>query len=188
MAFQRRRDNAPMSAEPTTARLGRAPRAAGWLLKIAVANAGAAVYGAVMVGVLFAAEDARHEGYPATIEAALIVLALYWLTSLYTHTLGARLRNREPLNAKLLWQGCVYELPIVEGALVPILALLLTWAAGYAVGTGVSAALWTTVVVIVVLEVAAGWRSRRDPRSLLLQAGAGAVMGLALIGLKLVLH
>jgi hypothetical protein len=141
-----------------------------------------------MVGVLLAAEDARHEGYAATFEAAVIVLALYWLTGLYTHSLGVRLRNREPLNAKLVWHSCVYELPIVEGALVPILALLLTWAAGFTVTTGVTAALWTTVAVIVVLEVAAGWRSRRDPRSLWLQAAAGAVMGLALIGLKLVLH
>jgi hypothetical protein len=183
-----RRDNAAMSVESTRVPVGRTPRAGSWLLKVALANAGGAVYGAVMVGVLLAAEDASHEGYAATIEAALIVLALYWLTSLYTHTLGVRLRNREPLNAKLLWHGCVYELPIVEGALVPILALLLTWGAGFAVTTGVTAALWATVVVIVVLEVAAGWRSRRDRRSLLLQAAAGAVMGLALIGLKLVLH
>ncbi len=71
----------------------RLARAAGWLLTVAADNAGAAVHGAVMIGVLFAAEDARHEGYPATIEAAAVVLALYWLMNLYTHTLGVHLRS-----------------------------------------------------------------------------------------------
>jgi hypothetical protein len=52
----------------------------------------------------------------------------------------------------------------------------------------VNAALWATAGTIVVLEIAAGWRSRPLARGFLLQAGAGAVMGLALIGLKLVLH
>src|SRR5262249_4209636 len=93
-------------------------RAAGWLLTVAAANAGGAVYGAVMVGVLLAAEDARHVGYAATIEAAVVVLALYWLTSLYAHTLGMRLRSQQHLNAALIWRGCVHELPILEGAVV----------------------------------------------------------------------
>jgi hypothetical protein len=49
-----------------------------------------------MVGVLLAAEDARHVGYPATFEAAVIVLAIYLLTRLYTHSLGDRMRAGSP--------------------------------------------------------------------------------------------
>jgi hypothetical protein len=140
-----------------------------------------------MIGVLLAAEDARHEGYPATIEAAAVVLALYLLTNLYAHTLGMRLRSREPLNARLVWRGCVHELPILEGALVPVAALLVAWAAGFALTSAVNAALWTAAAVVIVLEIAAGWRSRVG-RALWIQAIAGAAMGLALIALKLVLH
>jgi len=140
-----------------------------------------------MIGVLLAAEDARREGYAATIEAAVVVLALYWLTSLYTHTLGARLRGRESLSPSLIWRSCVHELPILEGALIPVLALLVTWAAGLALTSGVTVALWTAVVCIVVLEVAAGWRARHRG-GLWLQVAVGATMGLALIALKLVLH
>jgi hypothetical protein len=162
-------------------------RAAGWFLTVALANAGEAVYGAVMIGVLLAAEDARREGYPATIEAAAVVLGLYLLTHLYTHTLGMRLRSGEPLSATLLWRGCIHELPTLEGALVPVLALLVMWAAGHAVTSGVTAALWTTAVVVVILELAAGWRSRKRDR-LWLRAIFGATIGLALIALKLVLH
>jgi len=158
------------------------------LAGVASENAEGAVYGTVMVGVLLAAEDPRREGYPGTIEAAALVLVLYLLTHLYTHILGARLRTSEPLSMTLLRHGCVHELPIIEGALVPTLALLVAWAAGAHVTSGVTIALWTTVVTILVLEVTAGWRARLRLRRLWLQAGAGAIMGLAIIALKLILH
>ena len=114
----------------------RTPRVGAWLVDVAAANAGRAVYGAVMVGVLLAAENARHEGYPATIEAAVIVLVLYWLTSFYTHALGERLQRRESLNATLLWRSCIHELPVMEGALIPVLVLLVAWATGFTVDSG----------------------------------------------------
>jgi hypothetical protein len=140
-----------------------------------------------MIRVLLAAEDARHEGYRATIEAAALSAALYWLTRVYADTLGVRLGRRSQLNAELLWRSCLHEVPILEGALIPIVALLVAWAAGFAVASGVTAALWATVASIVVLEVAAGWRSR-DRRGIWLEAVASAALGLALIALKLVLH
>jgi hypothetical protein len=176
-----------LSQAPTSSD-ARLLRFAAWLLDVTTANAAGAVYGAMMVGVLLAAEDARHEGYPATIEAATIVMLLYLLTNLYAHTLGVRLQRREALNPSLLWRSCLHELPLVEGALVPFFVLLLTWAVGLTVATGVTAALWTAAGTIVVLEVAAGWRSRRGPRDLWLQIAAGVVIGVALIGLKLALH
>ncbi len=159
-----------------------------WLVGVTTANAGGAVYGAVMVGVLFAAEDTHREGYPATIEAAAVVLVLYWLTNLYTHTLGIRLQKREPLNLRLLWRSAVHELPIVEGALIPLVVLLLMWAAGLTVDAAVTAALWAAAGMIVILEVTAGRRARQGPRDLWAQTGAGVAIGLALVGLKLVLH
>jgi hypothetical protein len=177
-----------MSSRAPDARRTRLPGRGGRLATVALTHAGGAVYGAVMVGVLLASEDARGAGYGATIEAALVVLALYWLTNLYAHTLGERLQRREHLHLKLVWRSCMHELPTVEGALIPVLVLLLTWAAGLTVTSGVNAALWAAAATIVVLEAAAGWRSRRGPRDLWLQIGAGAVMGLTLVGLKLVLH
>lgn len=167
---------------------GRMRRAVAWLVGVTADNAGDAVYGAVMIGVLFAAEDSRREGYPETVGAAVIVLALYWLTSLYTHTLGMRLRTGEPLSAAIFWRGCVHELPLIEGGLVPLLVLLAAWAAGASVTSGATAAVWTAAATIVVLELTTAWRSRLNMRRLWIQAGAGALMGFAIIALKLVLH
>ncbi len=177
-----------MSSPPSTARALRPGRTAGWLLRIAAENAGGAVYGTVMIGVLLAAEDARRDGYPETIGAAVIVLGLYWVTSLYTDTLGDRLRSASPLSATVFWRSCLHELPIVEGGLIPVLALVVAWAAGASVTSAVTAAVWTTGASIVILEVVAGWRARLSPRRLWLQTGAGAVIGLAIVALKLVLH
>ena len=162
-------------------------RAGAWLATVTVANAGDAVYGALVMGVLLAADDARREGYAATIEAAAVVLALYWLTSLYAHSLGLRVRRGDPLSAGLVWRSCVHELPVVEGGVIPVLALLIAWAAGFAVTSGVTAALWTTAVVLVLLEVIAGLRSRGRKR-MWPEAIAGAGMGLALIAVQVVLH
>ena len=46
---------------------------------------------------------------------ATVVLALYWLMSLCTHTLGIRLRTRGRLSLRLLGRSCAYELAIVGG-------------------------------------------------------------------------
>jgi hypothetical protein len=160
----------------------------GRVLDVAGANASGAVYGTLMVGVLLAAESPGHETYGETLGAAAIVLGLYWLTSLYAHLLGARLQRQESLNFSLVRRMCLYELPIIEGALVPLLALLVAWAAGASLTSGVRIAVWTMVGTVVALEVAAGWRARLGARMVWLQAAAGATMGLAVVAAKVVLH
>jgi hypothetical protein len=151
-------------------------------------NVEGAVYGTVMIGVLFAVEDSTHETYAETVEAAVIILLLYLLTHLYAHYLGMRLRAREPLSSKLLWRSVLHQLPILQGAVIPVLALLIAWILGAKSTDGTTAALWTTAVMIVILELAAGWRARLGGWELLLQAGTGAIFGLMIVALKLVLH
>jgi hypothetical protein len=168
--------------------MARLRRAGGWLLSVAAGNAEGAVYGTVMVGVLFAAEDARRVGYRESIEAATLIVVLYWLTGLYAHNLAERLQMRESVKLSTVWRSCVHELPLIEGALIPVVALLVAWAAGASVTRGVRVAVWATAVTIVVLEVAAGWRARLRPRHLWLRTGVGVFLGLAIVGLKLILH
>jgi hypothetical protein len=155
---------------------------------VSAENAEGAVYGAVLIGVLFAAEDAGRVGYPETVAAAAVVLALYWLTSCYAHNLGVRLQTREPVNVRVLWRSCVHELTVLEGGSIPVLVVLVAWAAGTSVTGGVTAAVWATAVAIVALEVAAGWRARLRPKRRWLQIGVGVVIGSVIVALKLVLH
>jgi hypothetical protein len=142
----------------------------------------------MVIGVLLAAENARRVGYPDTIGAAVLVLALFWLVGIYAHDLGERLQKREQVNLRQVLRSCVHELTIVEGGFIPVVVLLVAWAAGVSVTHGVTAAVWTAAVGVIVLEVAAGWRARLRPRRFWLQACSGIVMGLAIVALNLLLH
>ena len=157
-------------------------------MRAAGENVEGAVYGTLVIGVLFAAEDARRVGYAATIGAAALILALYWVTGLYAHNLGVRFQMREPVKLRLFWRSCVHELTIIEGGFIPVLALLVAWVSGASVTGAVTAAVWATAITIVALEVAAGRRARLGPKHLWLQTGAGVVMGLAIVALKGILH
>jgi hypothetical protein len=146
------------------------------------------VYGTVAIGVLFAAEDASRVGYPETVEAAAIVLTLYWLTGFYAHELAIRVHRREQVSLRLLWRSCLHELTVIEGGLIPVLAVLVAWVAGATATVAVAVAVGTTAATIIALEVVAGWRARPGPKRLLLQASVGVAMGLAIVVLKLMLH
>jgi hypothetical protein len=118
----------------------------------------------------------------------VIALWLYWLAHAYADVLGHRLQTHERLSPKVLWRALRDEAMILKGAAPPLLALLLAWALGAAQSTGVEAALWTAVASLVAFELLAGIRARASPGELMLEAGIGLTMGLAIIALKVVLH
>lgn len=163
-------------------------RLAAWLVAVAAGNAEGAVYGTVMIGVLLAAEDARRETYAETIGATAVVVVLYWMTSLYTHILGVRLRTHERLGGAIFWRSLVHELPVIEGAVIPVGVLALAWATGAPLTSGVRAAVYATAISIVVLEIAAGRGSQPGGASVWLRATAGALAGLAVVAVKVILH
>ena len=105
-------------------------------------NPGDAVYGAIAVGALLAAETPRQETYAKTIAAVIITLLLYWLAHSYADLAGERLRSGGRLTARGLLATMLRELPILIGAATPLVALLLCWIAG----TGLSAAVFAAAV------------------------------------------
>jgi hypothetical protein len=151
------------------------------------------IYGVIVIGALMAAESGRHENYPDTVGAVVIALCLYWLAHAYADVLGHRLQTHERLSAKALWRMLRDESAILTGAALPLLALLLAWAVGATQATGVEAALWTSVASLLAFELLAGIRARAGrspigPGELVLEAGVGMTLGLAIIALKVVLH
>jgi len=138
--------------------------------------------------VLLATEDARHETYGETVAAMSIVLVLYWLSRLYTHLLGVRLRTKELLGRTLIWRSAVHELPVIEGAVTQMIVLVVAWATGVSLTSGVNATIAATVATIVVLEIAAGWRTKPRHAGIWLRVALGALMGLAVVAVKVVLH
>jgi membrane protein YqaA with SNARE-associated domain len=140
------------------------------------------------IGAVLAAESGSHESYLDTAGSAIIAICLYWLAHAYADVLGHRLRTHERLNIAALGRALRDEATILMGSALPLLALLLCWAFGVALTSGVEAALWTSVGSLIAFELLAGIRARSTPRELVLEVGVGATMGLAIVALKVILH
>jgi hypothetical protein len=151
-------------------------------------NPSGVVYGIIVIGALLAAESGRHESYLDTVASAAIATALYWFAHAYANVLGRRLTRQERLGVGVLARALARDWAIVQGAALPLATLTIGWIAGAAQQTAVTAALWSTVASLVLLELIAGVRSRASARELALEGCAGAAMGIAILALKIVLH
>jgi len=140
------------------------------------------------IGAVLAAESGSHESYLDTVGSAVIALGLYWLAHSYADVLGHRIQTQEHLNITALGRALRDEATILRGSAPPLLALLLAWALGAALTTGVEAALWTVVASLVTVELLAGIRARSTAGELVFETGVGLTMGLAIVALKVVLH
>ncbi|HSZ12463.1 MAG TPA: hypothetical protein VK790_00295 [Solirubrobacteraceae bacterium] len=151
-------------------------------------NPSGVVYGIIVIGALLAAESGRHETYLDTLLSAAIAAALYWFAHAYAETLGRRLTLHERLSVRTLARELARGWGIVRGAALPLAVIAISWAAGAAQQTAVTAALWSAIASLVAFELIAGIRTRASPRELAFEAAMGATMGVAILALKIVLH
>lgn len=153
-----------------------------------LSDLGAAIYGLMTVGALLAAESAGNETYAETVIAVVITMLVYWLAHSYAEFTSERLKDREPSRIGMLVHIMGEQVTILFGAAIPLLALLVDWAVGASLNTAVITALITAAVVVVLMEVASGVRAKQSGRELVLQAAFGALLGVLIIALRLVLH
>jgi hypothetical protein len=146
------------------------------------------VYGTIAIGALLTAESAQSETYAKSVGAVVITLLLYWLAYSYAEFTGQRLQNGEPFEFGELATAAVKELSVLIGASIPLLVLLIFWGAGARLGTAVSAAVWTSAAMIVIIEFVVGRRANLTGRQLIMQTGFGAFLGLLVLTLRIVLH
>jgi hypothetical protein len=146
------------------------------------------VYGVILVGALIAAESGVHDGYPDMVGSTALALGIYWLAHSYSTVLGRRIGRREKLTTGGLARAMAHDWGIVRGASLPLLALLVCWAAGASQTTAINAAVWTAVVSLIAFELLAGLRARSTPGELALEGGVGVAMGLAILALKSLAH
>lgn len=151
-------------------------------------NLGSAVYGLIIVSALLAAESAARETYAETVVAVVLALVVSWLAHAYSEFVYRRAESRERVTRAGLRRMLRRELPILVGAAPPLLAVLIAWLAGAALGTAITIALWTSVVTILATEVTVGLQAKLSGRELVIQALVGTALGLLILALKLVLH
>jgi hypothetical protein len=151
-------------------------------------NLGSGVYGLITVSAMLAAESASKESYVESVAGVVLAIILYWLAHSYSEFVGWRVRRAQRLTQAGLGWVLRRELPILVGAAPPLLAVLIVWATGAALGTAITVALWTAVATILATEVAAGVQAELTGRELAIQALVGTAFGLLILGLRLVLH
>ena len=142
----------------------------------------------VVIGSLMAAESGLHESYVDAVASAAIAATLYWVAHGYSTMLGLRLAGNQQLTLRAFGQALRRDFALLRGAMIPILALLLAWSSGLSQDDGVTAALWSAVASLVVLELAAGLRSHAGPRELAFQVTVGIGLGMGILALKVILH
>lgn len=148
----------------------------------------AVVYGTIAVGLVLAAEDPSHETYPRVFAAAAVTVVLYWFAHSFAETLGERYATRTSPSWHSARSALGREFPIAEGALPQLAVVGIGWLAGASLSADVAVALWTTVAMLVVFELVAGLRAKLPRLQLLGGAAFGAALGMALVGIKAVLH
>jgi hypothetical protein len=151
-------------------------------------NPGGAVYGAIAVSALLAAESPRRETYPKTVAAVVITLILYWLAHSYAEFAGERLRGEGQLSLRGLAGTMLHEISLLAGAAIPLVPILVWWVADGSLSAAVSAAVWTSAAMIVALEVVAAVRAELAARDFIRQVALGALLGLLVVALKVLLH
>jgi hypothetical protein len=152
-------------------------------------NPAAVVYGALLMGALLAAESGQRESYLDTAGSAAITAALFWFAHAYAALVGRRLAGLERgLSPYALVRALLHAFPLIRGAAVPLVAVLLAWATGGSQETALAAGLWTAVASLVVFELVAGLGSRSGPAEIVLEVAVGATMGLGVLALKAILH
>lgn len=147
-------------------------------------NPADAVCDTLAAGLVIAAEDPTTAIYPRVLTATVVAVATYWLAHGYADQVGQRFRrhahDRNRLGEFIGALGP--EWPLAEGAAVPLTVLLVSWAAGAPLTTGVPAAIWTAAATLVMFDTAAGAQRRLPAAQLLANAAIGLAFGAALLG------
>ncbi|HEY2771272.1 MAG TPA: hypothetical protein VGI87_11915 [Solirubrobacteraceae bacterium] len=151
-------------------------------------NPARAVYGTIVCGALLAAESAHQESYPETVSSVVLALIVYWLAHTYSDIAGERLAHRVLLTFRELRRSAFSELPILIGGALPLAVLIVMWIVGATLTTGLTWAVYSCAAAIVIVEISAGVATRLRGWQLAGQIGFGALLGVLVIALKILLH
>jgi hypothetical protein len=144
------------------------------------------IYGIIVSAAVLATS---HEGTAVAVDlAVLVTLVIYWAAERYARLVAARIHD----GTRPDWSHVRHELAsgweMVTASFVPLLVLLAARLLGASVDTAILAALWccTFLLCLSGWAIGAGGRLARSERvGLALVAG---LFGVALIGLKTLLH
>lgn len=149
---------------------------------------GPLVYGTITVGAVLDAEGVKTETFSETIVGIALAMVLLWLAHSYAQITGHRLAKGEHMTLKMVGQHLAEEAPILAGAIVPLLTVVIWSATGSSLSEALSAGIWADVVMILVINVVAAVVSELSGVTLLIQTAFGVLLGVGIIAVKLIFH
>jgi hypothetical protein len=151
-------------------------------------NPAGAVYGIITCGALLAAESSSNEGFVAAAGAVGIALVLYALAHGYAKELGQRLDEGIPMDFGRLRRLAIEEASLLRGAGIPLVVMFVAEAAGAGVSGAEVAGVIAAAATLVTLELIAVVRARLRRWELVGHLFVGAVLGLGILALRVLLH
>jgi hypothetical protein len=152
------------------------------------ARPGPLVYGTMVVGTVMDAEGIKTVTFSGTIFGVALAMVLLWLAHSYASLTAHRLVQGEHLTSKLLRHHLAHEAPILLGAVVPLLTVIIWSATGASLSESLSAGIWADVAMIVIINLVAAFVSELRRTDLIVQTAVGVVLGLGIIFVKLIFH
>lgn len=150
-------------------------------------NPASVVYGFITVGAVIAAESGAGIPLQRSILATLVVLILYWCAHAYSSLLGARLQDGKAISLRSLSHALRKEWALMRGASLPIVAMILVWIFHGSAPAAEWAGILTVVALLILLEVAAGLRSKLSGWGIFLQGCVGIAFGAGLVAIRALL-
>lgn len=151
-------------------------------------NSAGLVYGTILVATLLSAESALQATYAKTVLGVVVALVTYWLALAYARFTGERLEQQTKATVGGMVGAAVHELTVLYGAAVPFVALIAFWIGGASLSTAVIAAVYFADAAIIGAEIYIGVRAELKGFALIGQAAVGAVLGVLILFLRLLLH
>ena len=146
------------------------------------------IYGTISVAALLAAESARSETYPKTVGAVAIIMILYWMAHSYSEYAAERMQEHAPFTYTGMIANATRELTVLIGAAVPFAMLVICWIVGASLTLAVAAASWASAAIVIATEIVIGVRANLTGRELVRQTVVGAILGLLIVALRVLLH
>lgn len=146
------------------------------------------LYGAVVTGSVLAVGSAHAESGASVALAAFVVTAIYWLAHVYVDAVGGRLNDPEHSVYSRVFEAMRHTVPILAGAVPPIVIFLAARLLGADVSNAALIALSCTMLMLVAVGAGSAYLAGVRGWRLLLESLVAGFFGVFVILLKYLLH
>jgi hypothetical protein len=143
----------------------------------------AGIYGAIITAAILAAAGG-HLPTVALVVAVVVTLLVYWLAEEYAELLGEQATGGVLPSRAYVRQALAATWPMVSASYLPLLALVLAWAAGVSSSVAANVGLVATILLLIAHAWIAGRAAKLRGWRLFFAVSVAAALGLTMVALK----